>query len=306
MQKSQKRGMGRLYIMLDNFAIFIITHKRPSAQHTYNALMACNYTGKVYFVLDDTDPTIQEYIDKYGVDNILVFDKNHYINSADYDNGDNKAIYASAVYARRAVEDMAISLQLKNFVMADDDILDFVIRYPIDGSLKRFKITDFDRIIEAYLEILDCGVACVGFGRANSYFGGAVAFSPENMNKRVIVTNFFIRNASIPVSWSAWTFEDDITVLQSSLLGELWLSIPYVQQVPSEFTNLKGNGGNVELYQQNSRFEGCFTELKYMPSQIQIKCADKNNVDNVKNTTLLRHVNKCYQKIISSSYRKER
>jgi len=288
------------------FAIFIITHRRPELQHTYSSLLRCGYTGQVYFVLDDTDDTIQQYIDLFGADNIYIFNKNHYINSAEYDNGDCKEVFASAVYARRAVEDIAVHLGLKYFAVADDDILDFVIRYPINNSLKRFKITNFDGIIEAYLDILDCGVACVGFGRANSYFGGAIAFSPEKMNKRVIVTNFFIRNGSYKVSWRAWTFEDDITVLCDSLSGNLWLSIPYVQQVPSEFTNVRGKGGNVELYQKNGRYEGCFTEVKYMPSTIQIKCEDINNINNVKTTTLLRHVDKCYPKILSSSYRKEK
>lgn len=291
--------------MLDNFAVFIITYKRPDKQITYDTLRRCGYSGKIYLVVDDTDPTIQQYIDNYGADNIFVFDKNYYINSDRFDNSINDGIYASAVYARRAVEDIVQSMKLPYFAVADDDIVDFVIRYPIDKGLKRYKITDFDVILRGYIEILDCGVACVGFGRPNSYFGGAVAFSAVNLCKRVITTTFFIRNSDVPVNWLSWTMEDDITVLRGSTVGELWLSIPYIQQVNSDITNLQGSGGNVELYQKYSWYYICFTELKYIPSRIQIKCDDLCNM-NSKSMVLLRHTDKCYPKIMSSYYRKEK
>ena len=98
--------------MRNDFAVFIITHGRPDSQLTYNTLLSCGYTGKVYFVLDDTDKTIQEYIDNFGANKIFVFNKNHYINSDEYGNGTNEGIYSCAVYARRAVEDIAKQFHL--------------------------------------------------------------------------------------------------------------------------------------------------------------------------------------------------
>lgn len=47
--------------MRDDFVVFIITHKRPDNQITYKTLKRGNYTGKIIFVLDDGDDTIDAY-----------------------------------------------------------------------------------------------------------------------------------------------------------------------------------------------------------------------------------------------------
>ena len=290
--------------MREDFAIFIITYKRPNSQLTYEALKKCNYTGKIYFVVDNTDTTIQQYIDNYGATSVFVFDKNHYINSDKYDNGINTAVYATAVYARRAVEDIAQSLELSSFVMADDDIADFIIRCPVNDKLHRFAINDFDAILNLYLGLLQDNVACVGFGMNRSYFGGIDAFSPERLSKKVIPSNFFIRNAHIPVTWTSWTFEDDITQYCSAADGVFWFSVPYVQQVSSAFADVSGSGGNVELYQTKSHYDICFTEVQYVPSAIKVKCKSLTDLTAVENTTLIRQQNNCFQKLISDKYRR--
>ena len=70
--------------MRDDFVVFIITHKRPDNQITYKTLKRGNYTGKIIFVLDDGDDTIDAYCEKYGKENIQVFHKYE-----DFDIGDN-------------------------------------------------------------------------------------------------------------------------------------------------------------------------------------------------------------------------
>lgn len=290
--------------MREDFAVFIITYKRPNSQLTYDALKRCNYTGKIYFVVDNTDETIQQYIDNYGVKNVMVFDKNHYINSDEYDNGTNKAVFATALYARRAVEDIAHSFGLNVFVMADDDISDFIIRCPINNKLHRFPIKDFDTVLNLYFDLLQDNVACVGFGMNRSYFGGVGAFSPERLSKKVIPSNFFIRNANIPVKWTAWTFEDDITQYCSASDGVLWFSVPYIQQISSAFADVSGSGGNVELYQTSSHYEVCFTEVQYVPSAIKVKCKSLTDLMSVENTALIRQQNNCFQKLVSDKYRR--
>lgn len=287
--------------MRNDFAIFIITYKRPDKQLTYTALKNCGYTGKIYFIVDNTDDTIQQYIDNYGVENIIVFDKNHYMNSSEYDNCINKGVFATAVYARRAVEDIAAALKLPFFAVVDDDIKTFVIRYPSDGKLIGVKIDNFDLILSAYIDVLDTNnIASVGFGNARSYFGGANAFSPSRLTDRILITNFYLRKSAIPVKWVSWTLEDDITVLLSSKVGNLWLSIPYIQQVPSKFNDLTGTGGNVDLYKETSRYETYFSEIKHFPT-MQIQCTDYKT----REVKLVRRQNKCFQKILSSTYRKE-
>jgi len=56
----------------DYFCIFILTHKRPDNQITLETLRRGNYSGKVYLVVDDLDPTLPEYQRLYG-DKVLTF-----------------------------------------------------------------------------------------------------------------------------------------------------------------------------------------------------------------------------------------
>ena len=82
--------------MRDDFVVFIITHKRPDNQITYKTLKRGNYTGKIIFVLDDGDDTIDAYCEKYGKENIQVFHKYE-----DFDIGDNlKDHKVGPVYSR--------------------------------------------------------------------------------------------------------------------------------------------------------------------------------------------------------------
>lgn len=292
--------------MNSEFVVFILTYARPNAQITYNTLKRCGYTGKVYLILDDTDTTIQQYIDNYGAENIIVFNKNYYINSDRFDNGTNKPVYASAVYARRAIEDIAKSMCLDYFAMADDDIQNLVIRYPLNNKLVRAKITNLDTILCLYTDLLTQNVACVGFGMNRSYFGGVSAFCPERLCKKIMPSNFFIRNASVKVNWVAWTFEDDITHYCNLVDGNVWLSIPYVQQILQPFADVNNTGGNVDLYKTRNHFDICFTEVQYMPSAIKVKCDDIHNLSDIANTSVVRAQNNCFQKLISDGYRKEK
>ncbi len=52
--------------MRDDFVVFIITHKRSDNQITYKTLKRGKYTGKIIFVLDYGDDTIDAYCEKYG------------------------------------------------------------------------------------------------------------------------------------------------------------------------------------------------------------------------------------------------
>ena len=68
--------------MRKDFAIFIITHARPTNQLTLNLLLEYGYTGEYYLVLDDQDD-VQAYIDLYEPEHIIIFSKEYYFSIAD-------------------------------------------------------------------------------------------------------------------------------------------------------------------------------------------------------------------------------
>ena len=47
--------------MNKEFAVFILVYGRPEKEWTYKTLRKSGYTGKVYFVGDDLDVTINKY-----------------------------------------------------------------------------------------------------------------------------------------------------------------------------------------------------------------------------------------------------
>ena len=283
--------------MRDDFAVFICTHGRPNKQHTYNTLRHCGYTGTIYFIVDNTDNTIQDYIDNYGVDNIFVFDKNYYINSDKYDNGDNVLHDKCIVYAKRAVEDIAKSMSLKYFAISDDDITNFVIRYPNKSKLSTYPITNLDLILDNYINILYNNVAGIGFGYSKSYFKGYRTFDYTQLSNRSMPYQFVIRNADIDVVWSSWFGEDDITELCSSSLGKVWLSIPYVMQVMKTIGNTNTEGGMVDVYKQFDTFKLNFNIVKYCPGKTRMMYYNNK-------FTVAKKVINCFPKIISEVYKK--
>lgn len=124
-----------------DFAIFILTNGRPDIQLTYDTLLKSGYTGKIYFVCDDEDITLNRYKEKYGKD-VIVFNKQKEFERTDtFINTDEKR---AVVFAKNYVVMKAKQMGLKNYVMADDDISAFHYKI-IDGNrLKTGKIKQFD------------------------------------------------------------------------------------------------------------------------------------------------------------------
>jgi hypothetical protein len=63
---------------MDDFCVFILTHGRPKKVFTYETLLQKNYTGKIYFVVDDEDKTKDDYKLLYG-DKVLLFSKSEIV-----------------------------------------------------------------------------------------------------------------------------------------------------------------------------------------------------------------------------------
>ena len=56
--------------MRKDFCVFILSYKRANNVYTIKSLADSNYTGDWYIVLGNDDPTIEEYIELYGKDNV--------------------------------------------------------------------------------------------------------------------------------------------------------------------------------------------------------------------------------------------
>lgn len=65
-----------------DFAVFILTHGRADSVFTYKTLKKCGYTGLVYFIVDNEDKMIDQYIN-----NFVQLDDDYYYFGYRYETG---------------------------------------------------------------------------------------------------------------------------------------------------------------------------------------------------------------------------
>lgn len=281
--------------MRNDFAVFIITHGRPNNQKTLKMLQENGYTGQYYLVLDDQDKTIQQYLDNYGPEHIIVFNKNLFIRNQD--TGFQKPVAKFAVYARNAVETIAKMLDYKYFMVWDDDIYNIRMRYDENGSLKSSKITGLiDTIFEKCIQYVEnTNIACLTFGVVNIYRNGVAAVNKWSDAFRLGV-NCFLRNTNYHVQWRLNMCEDLITPLEDSVRGNVWLTFTPIQIDVSDFAG-KVEGGNTDTYRTFDEFKINFLPVMVHPSCTEV-CFFK---DHFKTVT---HGSVALNKIISGDFKR--
>ena len=263
--------------------IFIPTYGRPNNQLTLNMLRKSGYTGKIYLVVDDTDVTIQQYIDNYGIDNLIVFNKNHYINTIQTVTNNPK--YGCAVYARYAIEEIALHLGLSCFVVIDDDITRFRLRLPKDNKLRSIISFDLNTVFSLICDfMLTSNLMACGCAYVNSLMCGCEALSSENLLKNRQPCAVMFRNTAKSVEWFSDYLEDALPWYRYNIIGEFTPCLPYIQfDTPSahkpvkDSTLSKSDGGSSDLYNCDGyeiAFRGCIVYPNFI--SIKAKLLDKN------------------------------
>lgn len=134
-----------------DFAVFILTHGRPDNVKTLATLKKCGYGGPVYFIVDNEDKTIDQYIKNFGSDYVKVFDKKAMADSVD--EGNNFDERRTITHARNACFDIAKELGITYFIQLDDDYAQFDYRYLSECGTKLLrKWADLNSTFDIYLE----------------------------------------------------------------------------------------------------------------------------------------------------------
>ena len=84
-----------IYKNMENnkLVVFILSHGRPNNVKTYETLKRYGFKGEIYFIVDDEDNTLNEYIKNFGVDNVKVFNKKQMADNVDEGNNfDNRKV----------------------------------------------------------------------------------------------------------------------------------------------------------------------------------------------------------------------
>ena len=253
--------------MLDDFAVFILSHGRADNVITYKTLQRAGYTGQVYIIIDNEDKQADKYYQNFG-DKVIMFDKA--AEAEKTDTGDNFPERNTVLFARNACFDIAERLGLEYFVVLDDDYNDF--RYKIKENLQYnggqiIKSGDFiiSKLLEYYKSI-DC--ASLAIAQGGDFIGGAGNDIHESLNRRRKAMNFWVLSTKRKYQYISRMNDDVSTYVMLGNRGELFLTFPLlaVQQHETQ----SNAGGLSDMYNKFGTYVKSFYTVMYQPSSVRV------------------------------------
>ena len=283
--------------MRNDFAVFILTHGRADNMHTYRSLQRANYTGRVVFVVDNEDKTVDRYKQLYGEENVYVFDK---IKKAqEVDSMDQSEDRRAIVYARCATYDIAKDLGLKYFLQLDDDYSNFRSRVVKGDSLKTVYVRDFDRLVDIMIEFLETsGAHTVAMSQIGDFIGGVDSKVCRDRLARKAMNSFFCRTDRRLV-WSGRMNEDVTAYVTLGSRGYLFFTVADVSVDHLPTQSLKG--GMSESYSDAGTYIKTFYTVMSAPSCVKVYTVGSSH-KRVHHSIDWEHA---VPKIISSDFKKE-
>lgn len=249
-------------MMRSDFCALILTHQRADRVYTYNTLRKQGYTGPIVLVVDDQDPQLSEYIDRYG-DQVEVFSKDAMRDT--FDVGDNADHTKGVIYARNASPQIAKKRGFQYYIELDDDYKEFVHRIVSDLSYKRTRSRRLDDVFEIMLDFL---ISTPTHTLAMAQAGGDWAGGSKPVALKRKCMNTFICDVDDPVTFLGRINEDTTTYMTRSRQGVLYFTfVPFmITQVDTQ-TNA---GGMTILYLDHGTYVKSFYSVMYAPSCVKI------------------------------------
>jgi hypothetical protein len=248
-----------------SFAAFILTHGRPHDVITFTTLRASGYTGRIILLVDNEDESAPIYCEKFGVENVIIFDKA--VIAQTFDTGDNTSERRASVFARNASLHIAHDLGLDYFVQLDDDYKQFEYRHKNKGVLLTTPVSSMDAVCDAMLDFLDdTGVLTVAFSQGGDHLGGASTFDKLKVKRKAMNSFFFKRTNG--VQFVGRLNEDVNTYVTHGARGSLFLTLLRLQLVQGKTQDTPG--GLSELYRDTGTYLKSFFTVMMAPSCTKI------------------------------------
>jgi len=259
-----------------DFAIFILTHGRPTNIKTMATLKECGYTGRLYLVVDDEDKTLDKYIANFGKDRVVVFNKKEMADQVD--EGNNFDERRTITHARNACFKIAKDLGIKYFMELDDDYISFEYRYVsrCGEKLKVHYVSNLDAVLGLYLEFYKAtGFSSMAFAQGGDFIGGA---ENKYATKKPLIRkcmNSFICSTDRPFQFIGAMNEDVNTYVTLGSRGVLFGTIPMISLVQTATQSQKH--GITDMYLRFGTYCKAFTTVMMHPSSVRISMMNTSN-----------------------------
>jgi hypothetical protein len=284
-----------------DFCALILTHGRPDRVITLNALNMAGSTVPWFLVVDDEDPTLGAYLDKYGPDRVRVFSKEEI--AATFDEGDNFRDRRCIVYARNASFGIAERLGYRWFVQLDDDYTTFRYRFDADRRWKSWApIQNMDAVWSALLEFYkNCpAFATIAIGQGGDYLGGAASSTTKTIRTFRKAMNSFICDTHRPFQFPGRLNEDVNAYTELQRAGLVFLTI--LQVWLDQLATQTNAGGMTDVYLESGTYVKSFYSVMRCPSAVSIQPIRERNLRIHHGV----HWNAAAPKILNPTHRKPR
>jgi hypothetical protein len=248
-----------------DFAVFILTHGRPDNVKTLSTLKKAGYTGKIYFIVDNEDKTISEYIKNFGEENVKIFNKKFMADNVDEGNNfDNKKVI---IHARNSCFDIAKDLGIKYFVQFDDDYYYFGYRYETGAKIIKNIDSVFDSMITFYK---NTNIKSICFSQGGDHIGG---FSGIKLKRKAM--NSFLCSTDRPFKFIGSINEDVNTYTSLGSRGNLFFTFTNIQLDQKDTQS--NNGGMTDEYALSGTYVKSFHSVLMHPSSVKVSMMNATN-----------------------------
>jgi len=254
-----------------DYAAFILTHRRPDRVWTYEALRKHGYTGPIYLLVDDTDPTIDEYKERYG-DEVIVFPKKEAYNITD--TMDNNPKMNVVVFARNYIYKVVEQLGYKKFLELDDDYIRFSLAFLRFGEKKEIPIRNLDKVFEIVWNYMDkTPFKTLAFAQGGDFIGGGKQQVKKGFKRKAM--NLFFCRTDRPLEFKGRLNEDVNMYVLEGLRGGLVGTITHLKL--QQMLTQHNAGGLTDAYLDVGTYVKSFYSVMISPAAVKITVLKQKN-----------------------------
>ena len=252
--------------MRNDFAVFILSNNRADKVRTLDTLLKENYTGKYYIIIDNEDKSKDKYIEKFGNNHIIIFDK--LAKSKECDTFDNLDKRNTVLFARNSCHKIAKELGLTYFLELDDDYTIFRNRVWDGKKLGSIEVMDMDSIINSMLEFLEIsGALTIAFSQTGDLIGGAGSKVFKDRITRKAMNAFFCKTDR-PFNFIGRMNDDVNTYVNLGSKGNLLFTIADISL--EQGSTQQSSGGLTDMYLELGTYVKSFSTVLCNPSSVYV------------------------------------